>query len=720
MISVLSSKRIAKPSLHILAFSLVTIIVVGFGFQKIVLDEGLLTRWDHGIHYSAAVFQCAESGYNNWNPYFTLGHPENLTYPPLFHIVVRGVCTIIPVELAYRLVLFLCWLLFIFAAWKLTNAYISNTIIRVNAYVLLLTWAIVPDPFWWTTLSTSLFQIGLIGTVIGVPLYMLLLVVLTNKNINSLFIQLILLLSVILLTNLFVVIFTLFTIGVWIVVHFIETKSWKDALRIMVGCGWSLLIASFWYLPFLLQSHSNWVVNIEGYPGDVIMTWISSLFLLAGVIQFNWGHFDSIDFNQLYNISGIIYIVLPILLLIRLIKQHLKYPYFNLTYVLGYLGVFLSQFFIPIRNFFMRFMIIYSILLIVLIGKGLDSIKKYHRAISTTVISIFIIGLVSAIRCHPPYPQDIEQQVLNLPDEEYIQESSERILSIFPTARDLLMTNGLYMSMVVPQQVAQYSLNTGYPMKPRPESFTWMQLLKAILDKTVYQHFRGDPGLVNDIMTVTKEAQFAEFDYVRRMLGVNTVWSFSYDAYRMMDVQETRQEEIDISEDLKLKVYMFEKTPLIELPYWELGYPVPDTLSEEELQMQLSNKKLFVAEEALAKIKPNYKNKNINIEHAISRNSINIQIQGERIKGTPIHIKFDYYPNWKAFQGEEEIEVYPLQPTGMLIVLENDESTVDLIYARTKIEKVGGLLSLIGIVGFIFYMGHSIYQKRLHKKGSDD
>jgi hypothetical protein len=74
----------------------------------------------------------------------------------------------------------------------------------------------------------------------------------------------------------------------------------------------------------------------------------------------------------------------------------------------------------------------------------------------------------------------------------------------------------------------------------------------------------------------------------------------------------------------------------------------------------------------------------------------------ESEKRVPIYIKISYFPKWKAYQNGIETPIYKASPNFMIVY---GKGEIELRYEETDIEKIGFLLSIIGLIWLVAVTG---------------
>ncbi len=71
---------------------------------------------------------------------------------------------------------------------------------------------------------------------------------------------------------------------------------------------------------------------------------------------------------------------------------------------------------------------------------------------------------------------------------------------------------------------------------------------------------------------------------------------------------------------------------------------------------------------------------------------------------TPIYIKINYSPHWKAYIEKEELQVYNIFPDFMLVLVPPNTEKVELIWENTFYDLIGLIMSGIGVIILIIFL----------------
>jgi len=268
----------------IILFEIFQIIFVLIPFFKAELQI-----WDSLGHLNLANLTDLNDGLYSWDSHYWGGWIKGMYYPMLFHYLLKLCSFIIPIEIAYKIILSIISLLIPVLIYKLLNLFIKNHIHKtIILFLTTLIYFISPGNFFGGLVGT--FKGGGAPALIGFFLILILFIVnfkfLLNKNSNKLiYIILIgLLTGILLLTHLLS--FTVMCIFYFVILIFLISNKHLITLKYYFYAFLIFLSISIsWLIPFF--SFQNYILK-SSIPGNIELYNLFLLVVLGLITIYNF------------------------------------------------------------------------------------------------------------------------------------------------------------------------------------------------------------------------------------------------------------------------------------------------------------------------------------------------------------------------------------------------------------------------------------------------
>lgn len=226
-----------------------------------------LLQWDTIGHLFASwhIREHLFPAPTGWNPYFFAGFPQGTFYPPLFHWTVASLSFLMPLKVAFKLLVSLAVLATPFTFyWYARSLRLSS---HASAVAMALMTALLTAPIVYSlqnnnvggTLSST-FYIGLVVNALALPLLFLYAGSIHRFASGSRSVAPSIILALLILTHLY----TAATAVVYFLIYSAVTvRTWAGLRSIFVHAGLTFLLSVWWVLPFLVQLSYSATARID-------------------------------------------------------------------------------------------------------------------------------------------------------------------------------------------------------------------------------------------------------------------------------------------------------------------------------------------------------------------------------------------------------------------------------------------------------------------------
>ncbi len=614
-----------------------------------------LNTWDMTGHYESAktLRNHLFPEPIGWNSGYLLGFPQNQFYPPLFSYLVALLSFGIGAEAAFKLVVGASILLFPVSVHYFLRKKGFSSAISVSSSIGIFFFSNLLHVFDGGIITV--FREGLVPQMLGLTLLFFFFgAIYGNKG----FVTVSLLFSGTILSH--------FVIGSVALIGFVVFNVLKDKGRdfFLKTCGTTFLLVSFWIIPFFSKMNYSQASFLPSYIGTRCLI----VLLVLGVIAFGLSIYRGKDgFNE----------VMVVILSFFSVLSH------NLGFEIHVLRI----------EFFIFLFIAFSVISLI------DFLRKEHLNIKLFFIGFLtVVSIILSPGIYPQGSEDIGWETEELPGEERIMIQTNLISQ----------PNPQYMYLQAPLDFDRKSVNGLFIESSRNSRYIFSFLKN--LDRSLWKWSTGlDRSYVPD-----KVRDQEEIEEKMKLFGIDTYVSY----FRPRNLDWTSDRVVAEWEHSKMDDYEFEyraynpvNTSLVET----LDY-APDSRKEVTTQdidrwfYEFEDHQTFVLN--TDKEFNSGENASVDLRY-VDENQERLEFYVDSDEKVPVLVKKSYFPNWEARSEGEEIEVYQVAPS--LILLHTQGETV-LEYGRTFSDVLGYFFSITGILLVIFLI---ITKNRLnHIKGS--
>lgn len=625
------------------------IIFVSFGFVigyiifalliPFILQNGL-ESWDFpGLKASIEYQKDILPKLSDFNPTFFFGYTQNQFYPPLFSYVGALLSYIFSATISLKILFSISLLLLPISFYYFLRGY--NLSKEHSAALMLVMFSILflVNGYSYGGNMDSTFRVGLITHVLGMVFFFFYAGRLNKDYQENKFLFASILFSLAILTH----IIAAFACVIYFLANLVSNLHNKNkiGLYFIKHIGLVFLITAAWILPF--------------------------------IFKINYLNSQQIGFID----SKILMILVAIWLIYFLFKENTIFLNLGMFFV----GIFLFNFVyiyilkIPIHMY--RFYM-YLCLLVPLMVYSVISKKYLNRMmVLLIIISVMVIawnpintsGVNSKLEITSNYSFDKNERVLVLP-----KLTEGRVHYLQNEVPELYGFNGVRGLYVESSRNARSAYN-----------------LESVLNnKQKYSMGAPIDSEVIDYNNFSSEKVYAELSY----LGINKVIADDQIKYGL------QEEELFSIEGIKDYLYSFNKSEIVEI--WTKE--IKRVNRSEDKDLQIANWFLgdnILKETLIMDEFPEYKlngNENLVLKN-ISESQKKIEFEINSENNVPVLIKYSYLPNWKAYSNGEEIQIYEVAPSLMMIFSKGE---ITLEYRMLWMDKIGYLLSAFGIILTIY------------------
>ncbi|MEM1577988.1 MAG: hypothetical protein QXM27_03200 [Candidatus Pacearchaeota archaeon] len=606
--------------------------------------------WDMHGHFFSSYFikKYLWPSFSGWNNLSLTGYPQNYFYPPLFHWIVASLGFIMPLEIAFKLMVSLSLILLPIVIYlALRNLKFDEDEAILATLFIYLFFPIMKGDIGGDFYST--LHVGLVTYQFGFFLFFCFLTVLDlqflNKKRNLLAA---LLASMALLSNIFMIIIILIFLLIFAILN-IKTK--KQLINFIVMCMFIFSLIAFWAIPFFKFMAFTKALNIPGGMPPLHPFLLSLMIVSIIIITIKN---DKKSF--LFILLAIIFLVLTIFGSFMNLTLHF-FRFHSINYFL--FGILLSRFFI------------------------ITPFKKYHKFICI-FLTLLCIGLVIIFTGALSMNDVIS--TLNMPIIKKLVEKENGygivISTIHPTRSQHAIANYFLLNNIamVDGLFVESSFNSRAINSLKKElnrnAFTW-----------------GVPNYY-----INESEIIFLLPYHIKYLGISFLfldnWTYQ-EKLKIINPNEIYEVDVGLNENIS-KFYLLKvNNSLFEIV--NNLHPVNKKDFEEKTEKWWSDRYLinYILVESDYPL-PEYDINGINASIKIlEKKNDYIKIFVDSPKEVFVLIKISYFPNWHAFSNNKEIKIYRASPNFMVIY---GKDIIELKFVRSWIEILSLIISLLALI----------------------
>jgi len=628
-----------KKNIHLLIIFLIIILL----FIKIILPyfQTSVYYFDTIGHFFSAKFVKEElfPKVVGLNTDFYFGYAHNQFYPPLFSYIVALLSFLIPIKIAFKLVIALSILFLPLGFYSWARSLKLNKNQSLFFVFLVIGFLTLPSKFfasYSTGINFDSLIAGLIPNFLGLLLllfYMASLPYLKNKKY---FIISTLLLTAIVLTHFFIATVAIIYSISFFITAIIERKKLIYYVKHYI---FVFLLSAFWIIPFLLKQNFSQPAFIP-FKINLVFLLTSLVFCLI-LIYF---HFK----KEKYYIQLAIFILL-LLMLISIVHY----------------------FFLPLHTYRIAPFIYITTLLLI------SKILKINKLL-LLLGAILMLILLFVFTSYPYYPNYEDSPI-------YLNNEGR----IFVLSRNITYFPKHTLEYLIPYWNKQPGV-----MDVFIESSLHGDELTTLKTLLVKDAFRWGAAWNPISLNLSQKEKIRLSSFYLNLFGINTLISDLED----LPVYYEEKEQIATIDNKNLYAYYLMKSPLIE-PL--KSSPISKKLSQKKWNKFIYDR--FLNETTLyVNTADNFTiDKSAVVElKELNRTKIKFKIHSK--KETPILIKYSYLPNWHAYSEGKKIPIYQISPHLMMIYAKGDIILTYKYIWKDYLGIVLSICGLILLFFFIF------------------
>ncbi|MEM2768671.1 MAG: hypothetical protein QXL50_01975 [Candidatus Pacearchaeota archaeon] len=606
--------------------------------------------WDMHGHFFSSYFikKYLWPSFSGWNNLSLTGYPQNYFYPPLFHWIVASLGFVMPLEIAFKLMVSLSLIFLpIVIYFALRNLKFDEDEAILATLFIYLFFPIMKGDIGGDFYST--LHVGLVTYQFSFFLFFCFLTALDlqflNKKRNLLAA---LLASMAFLTSIFMIVIILIFLLIFAILN-VRTK--KQQINFILICIFIFSLIAFWAIPFFKFIAFTKALNIPG-GAPQLHPFLLSLMIVSIIIIAMKNDKKSFPFILL----AIIFLILTMFGSLTKLTLHF-FRFHSINYFL--FGILLSRLCV------------------------ITSFKKYHKFIC---IFLTLLCMASVIIFTGALGMNDVITNLNMPIIKKLVEKEDGygivISTIHPTRSQHAIANSFLLNNIamVDGLFVESSLNSrainSLKKELNPSAFTW--------------------GVANYYVNES-EIRFL-LPYHIKYLGISFLfldnWTYK-EKLKIINPNEVYEVDVSLNENIS-KFYLLKvNNSLFEIV--NAVHPVNKKDFEKKIQewwgdKYLINHILIESDYPL----PEYNTDNINASVKILEKKNNyIKIFVDSPKEVFVLIKISYFPNWHAFSNNKEIKIYRASPNFMVIY---GKGVIELKFIRSWIEIVSLIISLLALI----------------------
>lgn len=241
-------------SIQLWNFTLANILVLALIVVPYLAQNQLL-QWDNVGHYFSVWFLHTHlfPDFSGWNPFFYGGFSQGTLYPPLFHYAAAALGFIVPLKLAYKLIVVLAVASTLPAYYYLARQAGLKAETAATSAVCLLALLMFPYSPIKQTLHVganflSTFNVGLVTNALALPFLFLYGGALLRSNFRQNAVLPSLLLAILILTHVHT---ALMAVLLFVCIATIKLRSLQAFKFAAKHAALTFLLCAFWFIPFL-------------------------------------------------------------------------------------------------------------------------------------------------------------------------------------------------------------------------------------------------------------------------------------------------------------------------------------------------------------------------------------------------------------------------------------------------------------------------------------
>ncbi len=584
-----------------------------------------------------------------WNPFFFLAYTQNQFYPPLFSYLSAALSFIISLSIAFKILFLLSVYLLPTSFYFFARSYgFSRDKSAVSMSIMTLLLFLFPLEFFGGNLHAT-FHIGLVTHSLGMSLFFFYWGVLEKNYGKSKYVLLTILFSLIILTHIIAAFAVIFLTLSYLIC---KNKDRAAFIFLFKHIGLTFLLTAFWTVPFLLKS--SW---LNAYPiGLIISPYLFASFVLLYLL----------------------------FLFVKRKERHFSIGYFMLI-VLSFSFLATSFLFIPIHLY--RFMM-YLLVLIPFVLMSLFDRESYLVYAAILIAAILIMPITPNLSAVGPVKMPMDS--LNFSDTNsrvfvlapFSKESSPHMLQHqIPMQNEIYGLRGLYIESALN---SRFIFDLEHEFEP-DDSAVW----GLYIDSTL---------IIQNKSYLFKNIIPRQFELFGISYAVATEKYFS--DWKQLKYVGNYYDEKKNNTNVSYFFYFIKNNSLFEI-LTEKPRVINDSWDDRLAIWFLTddlNKGILVNEEVPDIL--GYGNESITLV-SMSPRQDNLKFRVESDNSVPVLIKISAFPNWKAYQEGKPLKIYMASPYMMLIY---GYGEIELRYESIWIDKLGNLLSLLGLLILFFLM----------------
>ncbi len=622
------------------------------------ISKNNLMIWDMAGHYFSAVYlkEYLLPFVSGWNPFFFLGYPQNYFYSPLYSYLSAIFGTIIGVKLAFKLILALVILLtpvsFYYFGRKFNFSKLNSAVLMLLMYSVLF---IVPlDKHLGGNMHTT-FNIGLVGNALALMILFFYLGKLRESWKTKKFIGVSILLSLIILSHLFIAIIAAIAFIAFAIAYLRKREDIYFALKhIALTFG----LTAFWVVPFLINL--SYTHTIQMPFGFAIPIWAVLLFSTAYLI------YTAVSKRK---------DALPIAILVFMLLSFM----------------FVGYNFLNLQLHFYRFELFFYLIIPFVI---VNFFKERDKALAILLIIMSIFILMNVRELHP-------EGSLDLPLINKVPQFEDGRMLILASPGNQASPH-IYQHKV-PLESRNHVVK-GLFVESSPNSKYLFELEKSLDRYSTVWGILINGSTASDLnySIIQKQLDLFNINYAFSFYKAEESWEslkqitfFNnklHDEFKRYIYEVYRVSSSSIIEVLNYTPRVVEQNWEAEVNKWFLSEAVDNVLVSEKVPNYVGTGRETV--ELLE----------------VSERQDYLRFRVDSPEPVPILIKISEFPNWRAYQDGARIKIYRASPYLMLVY---GHGEIELNFSRQWYEIISIIISW-GTVLMIFFVS---YRKIKERKG---
>ena len=605
-----------------------------------------------------------------WNPFFFFGFPQNQFYEPLFSYSVALISFIIPIDLAFKLLIAAILILTPVSFYYFSRTFEFST--QDSAAITLLMYACLffPNSFWGGTFTSTL-NTGLVTHALGIMLFFFFISELKKSFDSGKFLLSSVLLTLIILSHLITSLAAITALIAFATVNW-KMKGIRIGAKILLLAS---LLSAFWIIPAVSNASYIYSFSAGLIPNELLLL---ALAFMTAV------YFKLAKQNKLFLLGSFLTLLIGLMCLADKIFSITMHYYRLQIFILLLAPMLFIGFFK--RN------------------------QKYFAVLAVTIFAVAFIASPHILsegamkKTIAPLPEDIDGRVLILSTKEQ-QTSEHELQQAIPMMNRVNGVRGLFQESSNNSKVAY---NMEYELEPllylnqntSKENDVNTSKEDDSNTKVLVSYDSNYQATQDSYETATKtdlqkilplQFNLLNINYVISTVQIDKTWvpiKPIVDIYFLNDKKKTLEKN-------KYVLYKVADSNLVEVLHYTPRIAPNASWIETSGQWLLTTdiiKGIFTNGKV-----PDYNGsgnetveileKSRTLDYLKFRVNSNIEV--------PVLIKISEFPNWKAYSQGKELHIYKASPGFMLV---NAKGIVELKYENTWSEYLGYLLFAIGLI----------------------